>query len=458
MSIGGSDQVDFDLLPEFQRNLEIMALSKSEKVLIAVSGGPDSMALLHLFSRWNPKMLGVFHLNHGFRDSATAEANFVRDYVKKKGISVEIVNYDVERYLITSGESKQQGARKIRYELLLNYAKKHGFNRIALGHHGDDQAETVLMRIVRGSGLLGISGIPMERGLFIRPLLSIYKSEIEQYCKAFRVPYVEDESNFEPIYLRNKIRQELLPTLVREYNPEIKTQLIQLAKLARADELELQRQTEEICHEYVSKMGEQVLFPRSVFSKLSTAMQRRVLRALIYRYQGHLLRIGFSHIEEWRRQLYENTTFHLSLPQVVVSANQKLIYVGESPSVKLDRTVLSVPGEISLGNMLIKSEILSADELEPQPKDSEDFDMDLLSLPLFVRSRKKGDRFSSFGLGGSKKVKDLLIDEKIPIDQRDSLPLVCDQMGIIWIPSVRRSSFAPISSKTVSVVRLSFFK
>src|SRR5690554_672623 len=223
-----------------------MSVAKQERILIAVSGGPDSMALLHLFVRWNVRNIGAFHLNHGFRETAARDAAFVRDYCRDLHIPVEIQEYDINRYLAASGESKQQGARKIRYQLLKNFAEAGGYHRIALGHHGDDQAETVLMRVLRGAGLHGLGGIPPQRGPFIRPLLSVYKEEILQYCQDFDVPYVLDETNFEPVYLRNKIRQELLPLLSEEYNPEIMAQLVQLADLAREDELELQNRAEEV--------------------------------------------------------------------------------------------------------------------------------------------------------------------------------------------------------------------
>lgn len=152
--------MDCDLFPAFAENLAAMCVSKQERVLIAVSGGPDSMALLHLFSRWNMGKIGVFHLNHGFRQTAARDAFFVRDYCQKLNVPVEIQEYDINRYLAASGESKQQGARKIRYQLLKNFAETGGYHRIALGHHGDDQAETVLMRILRGAGLHGLGAFP----------------------------------------------------------------------------------------------------------------------------------------------------------------------------------------------------------------------------------------------------------------------------------------------------------
>lgn len=446
--------MDCDLFPTFMENLKRMSVSKQERVLLAVSGGPDSMALLHLFQRWNPRKIGVFHLNHGFRTTAARDAAFVRDYCQSLGIPVEVQEYDINRYLEVSGESKQQGARKIRYQLLKNFAEAGGYHRIALGHHGDDQAETVLMRLLRGAGLQGLGGIPMQRGVFIRPLLTVYKEEILHYCREFSVPFVEDETNREPIYLRNKVRHELLPLLQGEYNPEIIPQLVQLADLAQEDELELQARTAEICKKYGRWQRGQLTFPRSRFLQLSTSMQRRVLRMLLEQYRGHLRQISFAHIEQWRRQIRENTSFQLDLPQVWVAGNVDYIYIGAFSGEKWEPLELTIPGQVKAGGFTLRAELWARAELPRRDEYCEDFDLAELQLPLMVRPRQEGDRLRPFGGAGSKKVKDLLIDARIPRQLRDVLPLVCDQEGILWIPTVRRSARAALTESTEQVLRL----
>ena len=445
-----------DLFPMFMKNLELLSVTAQDRILVAVSGGPDSVALLHLLWRFNARKIGVFHLNHGFRAAASKDAGFVQDYAEKLGIPAQIEAYDITSYLSSSGESKQQGARKIRYQLLRNFAEENGYHRIALGHHGDDQAETVLMRMLRGAGLHGLGGIPPQRGPFIRPLLNVYKKEILQYCHDFEIPYVVDESNYEPVYLRNKIRQELLPLLAEEYNPEIMAQLVQLSDLAREDELELHRRAEEIVRKQLKWRRGQVFFPRKVFAELSIAMQRRVLRALLQAYRGNLLQIGFNHIESWRKMLSENSSFRLSLPQVWVSANVEYILVGDFLEEEWTAIELPLPGQIKAGHFTIKAEIVARNDVDISTTKSEYFDLDALNLPLTVRPRQEGDRITPFGGMGSKKVKDLFIDMHIAVEQRDYLPLLCDQKDILWIPTVRRSSKGAISPSTSQVLRLSW--
>lgn len=445
-----------DLMSTFLANLASLNLKPQERILVAVSGGPDSMALLHLFLRWNSERIGVFHLNHGFREEAEIDANFVLDYGKSKEVQVHLQACDILSYIEASGESKQQGARTIRYRLMEECAREHGYDRIALAHHGDDQAETMLMRLLRGSGLHGLGGIPAERGIFIRPLLSVFKADILHYCNNFDVPFLEDVTNLQPIYLRNKIRQELVPYLKREYNPQIVSQLIQLGELARADDEELAAQVDKICDDNVLFLAGQVVFPRKNFVVLSLALQRRVLRKLIQLQQGHLLQINFQHIEEWRLQLLQAGTCRLSLPGIEVSATQDAIYVGDFSPEDWERQILIVPGEVRVGRFLIRAELFPKNELPQPTMYSEDFDQADLVFPLEIRPRQRGDRLRPFGGAGTKKLKDLFIEARVPQEQRDTFPLICDQRGILWIPTVRRSVLSPLSEQTSAVVRLSY--
>lgn len=446
-----------DLMPEFLRNLDTYNMvDDNHRVLVAVSGGPDSMALLHLFLRWDKTRIGVFHLNHGFRATASRDADLVRDFCEKAGIPVHICVYDVTGYLKRTGESKQQGARHIRYKLLVDYAEKNGYHRIAFAHHGDDQAETVLMRILRGTGLHGLGGIPAVRGMYIRPLISVYKDAIIRYCSTYGVPYVEDETNVQPIYFRNKIRHQLIPLLEKEYNPQIRAQLVQMAELVQGDEGELQKKVDKLCENHMQYNGAQVVFDRNVFRNQSVAVQRRVLRALLFAYRGDLQRIGYTHIENWRQKLLENSTFEMHLPQVLVSATANSIFVGPFELEKWKPGVLDIPGQLRLGGFTILAECFSRDELPERPLNAEDFDGEELQFPLHIRPRRPGDRMQPFGSTSSKKVKDILINAQVPVQLRDYLPIITDQRQIIWIPTVRRSEVGRLGEQTKRVVRLTY--
>lgn len=447
--------LDQDLFPEFLHNVEeYRMVEDNQKVLLAVSGGPDSMALLHLFLRWNSKRIGVWHLNHGFRESAAAEAEMVRRYCEEQGVPVEICTYDVMRFIKDTGDSKQQGARRIRYKLLEEYARARGYSRIALGHHADDQAETVLMHLLRGSGLSGLKGMLPKRGIYIRPLLTMSKAALVDYCLTRGIPFAEDESNADPVYFRNKVRHELIPLLEREYNRGLRQHLVNLSEVVRAEDEELEGIAREILHRHMRISGAQAAFPRRTFTALSPAMQRRVLRSLLAEHKGDLRRIGYEHVEKWRGLILAGGSFELELPQTTVAGTANYIYVGEFPQAVWESMILSIPGEVRVGGWAIRAELFTLGTLPPPGEHSEDFDLQALALPLIVRPRQDGDRMQPFGSSSLKKVSRLMLEAHVPRGLRCTLPLVADQQDILWIPEVRRGEKGRLSHGTKDVVRL----
>ncbi len=445
-----------DPFPEFLQNLEQhqMVGDDSQKVLLAVSGGPDSMALLHLFFRWNPSRIGVWHLNHGFRPAAAAEAEMVRRYCQDLGVPVQICCFDVTAFIRQERESKQQGARRIRYQLLEEYARDRGYDRIALGHHADDQAETILMHFLRGSGLSGLKGMLPKRGMYIRPLLTLSKEVLVQYCVHHSIPFAIDESNVETVYLRNKVRHELIPLLEKEYNPGLRQHLLHLSEIVQAEDAELESSAERIAGQYAVVHGQQVVFPRKVFAALSPALQRRVLRRLWALHRGNLRRLEFEHAERWRWLILSGRAFELELPQTWAAGTTNHIYVGEFELQAWDSAVLPIPGEVEAGSCVIRAEVFSAKALPPCPDNSEDFALAALAPPLVVRPRQEGDRMVPFGGSSPKKVSRLMVDAHVPRSLRDYLPVVCDQADILWIPEVKRAEKGRLSAATEQVVRL----
>lgn len=438
-------------------------ITSTDKVLVAVSGGPDSMALLHLMVNNFPHLeIGVFHLDHQFRPESGDEAKFVDNMAREWGVSSHIISYNVTKYLERTGDSKQQGARRVRYRFVEEIVKKHGYTKVALGHHADDQAETVLMRLLRGSGPSGLTGIAYVRGPYIRPLLRVFKSELVEYCQQQEIPYVLDSSNLESNYFRNKIRNQLIPRLEKEYNPNFRTTLIRLADILTGDELVLADYTSELLEKLIRRERNSLLLDRKAFQQLLTGMQRRVLRQAIAEYLGQLRRIEFEHIERVRQAILLPGTFKVEIPQVMVNITANSIVLGPSCHVSLEPTVLSVPGDITLGRYRIFCEILGKDEDEHRERAksdvSEDFDLSQLKLPLVVRQRKLGDKMVLFGQNSPKKVKDILINAKIPDYEKDEIPLVCDQDDILWVVGVRRSEKGRIVRNTQQILRISFRK
>lgn len=450
-----------DLLPLVDEFISVhRLLEDNDRVLVSVSGGPDSMALLHLLHRLGRYQLAVFHLDHGFRKEAADEAEFVRRCADEWGLLCSAVTKDVSSYLRETGESKQQGARQVRYRELRACLYRLGFSKAALGHTADDQAETVLMRVLRGTGLAGLGGIPPRRGPFIRPLLSIWKQQILDYCEAYSVPFCHDRSNDAMDYTRNRIRLDLIPRLENEYNPQVRAALWRLGDLARADEEELETLASKAYRQCLVSDGDTQCLDRKELCRLSLSMQRRVLRLSFARVTGTTRRVAHGHLSELIRLIQQREPFEAYLPDIyaVGEANTVTMAKRKEQSLQLgsEPRVLSIPGEVYTGCCRVRATEVcweTGDEPSKGPW-VEDFDAAKLSLPLLVRGRQPGDRVRSFGDNRRRSLRRLFIDAKVPRVQRDSIPIICDQDEILWVPGLRRSERGRVSQDTKRIVRI----
>ncbi|MGB9803375.1 tRNA lysidine(34) synthetase TilS, partial [Desulfofundulus sp.] len=258
-------------------------IAPGDRVLVGVSGGPDSVALLHLLWRMKGELhisLAVAHLNHMFRgEEARADARLVEELAKDLGLPVYLEEFDVPAYRERTGLSAQDAARRVRYRFFEEVARRTGASRVALGHHADDQAETILFNFLRGTGPAGLKGIPPVRGMYIRPLLDTRRREIERYCQEHSLPVREDASNKKTIYTRNRIRLELIPQLETEYNPRLVDALVHLGHICREENDYLEEQAALLYGRVLKVEGEHHLL-LAVPELLSTplALVRRVLR------------------------------------------------------------------------------------------------------------------------------------------------------------------------------------
>lgn len=451
--------MNLDLLQLFAGTIQShQMIEPRDKILVAVSGGPDSMALLHLFHRWQKVPFGVFHLNHQFRKEAVLESEFVKNMADKFGVVSHIYTYNVEDYLDDTGVSKQTGARQIRHKLINECMVKHGYTKVAFGHHLDDQAETVLMRLLRGTGLAGLGGIQYIRQDYLRPLLDVPKNELISYCSQFSVPYYQDQSNFDTRDFRNKVRIDLLPLIEEEYNPQFSKQLWRLAQIAQGDEAELAEQTSRLFKQLAHWEDDLLYLDREKFNQLSIAFQRRLLQKSFLEKTKSYQRTEFEQIEKVRDLCLGPRGFSYQLPQVMVSGTAKYIILGTPESSTWEAGILPVPGEIVLGSYRIITELVEGTGNMCQVQESggtvEYFALDQLKKPLIYRRRKPGDRIHLFGQASAKKVKDVLIDAKVPFHLRDEIPIICDQQEIILISGIRRSEKGRITEGTRDLLRV----
>ncbi len=283
---------------------EFKMLKKKDKVLVAVSGGADSislvLSLLALKERY-PITLGVAHLNHMLRgEESLGDEVFVKQFADKLGLPCFSIQLDVKAHAKKHGLSIEQAGRKVRYEYFQHLACDHGYTKIATGHNKDDNAELVLMNLLRGSGPKGLCGIPPVRNnIYIRPLIQIYKKEILEFLNSINQEYMFDSSNNDMAYLRNKIRCRLLPHLVSEFNPEIIDALDRLSNILKTEEeyFEIETQKAYMCCLHKADDLSVALF-KTKMSDLHPALLNRVLRKAIKAVKKNLNRISLAHIND----------------------------------------------------------------------------------------------------------------------------------------------------------------
>ena len=275
-------------------------LQSGDNVLLGVSGGPDSMALLHLLYSSQERLgihLFVVHVHHGLRPEAEEEASYVQEQCAIWGIPFRLFRIDVAAWAQENGMSLEQAGHEARFACFREMAEAWQIDKLALGHHKDDRAESSLLHLIRGCGLDGLAAMPPKDGWIIRPLAQVSKGELLHYCEAHHLHYFTDSSNLEPECLRNQIRLELLPQL-REYNPRIVDALLRLQECCSADTDYLEQSTEQIWRQYGSCAGGCVQFPATVWQAQHTAIQRRLLQQLYRQLTGSGENLTFRQIEQ----------------------------------------------------------------------------------------------------------------------------------------------------------------
>jgi tRNA(Ile)-lysidine synthase len=445
-------------------------LDEEDSIVVAVSGGPDSMALLHILfllaasRKWR---LIVAHVNHQFRgEESDREAEFVAEYAKHLGLPFEIGVINVPRFIKESHMNGQAAARELRYDFLLHVADKYQARRIALAHHADDQAETLLMRLVRGTGTLGLTGIPIRRWIknveLIRPLLRIYKSEVLQHCEQHGLSFCWDSSNAQHKYVRNQIRHELIP-LLKQYNPQLPEALNRLADVMGLEDDYLKQEVDAAYQKLVVKAINGLQLPRSGFASLHPALQRRLIKLILSYLAPNASSFDFLTTEKVRFAIMQDTPTTLTLilgANIIFTREYEQMYFQLKSAVSsgYHYCLESGEGQLELPDGMLLSYFVSDVNERSHPKLSRShetayFDLDLLSFPLDVRNRQDGDRMEIRGLNGSKKVKDIFIDAKLPLRLRNQVPLIVDAAKrVLWIPGFRRSVHAIASSTTTRLL------
>lgn len=460
------------LLTQVKRSIDrYHLLERGDRLIMGISAGMDSMVLLHVLHAYRKDFdlsLIVAHVNHGLRpDETEKEAELVEKESGRLGLPFEYGQFDVKEFQRAGGLSFQDAARKIRFQFFNSLLLKYHAKKIALGHNADDQVETVLLKLLRGSGLRGIKGIlPIREGRVIRPLLEVWREEIESFAIKNGIPYLVDSSNLKKDYLRNRLRLDLIPIIEREYRSNFKVGVIRTSIILREENDYLERGAEEAYQRIIHEEKDTLSFKLSEYQSLHKAIQWRVVQKMLERiYRGEMI----TEQREWFKvsPIYEklqqsSPSFLLELPQGVFFEKRYdmvLLVKGRLKQVSPFEVELLSPGRTfieEIGREVVLEEISRDDKFGDLdgPSNTCLLDYENLQLPLKMRNLRPGDRLQPLGVKGTQKLKEFFIDHKIPKFERPRIPLLISGEMIAWVVGYRIDERVKVTEKTQRVLRV----
>jgi tRNA(Ile)-lysidine synthase len=455
-------------------------LNPKDSVIIAVSGGPDSVALLHILYEIAPHFslkLGVAHLNHCLRQNdSDDDADFVESLAATLDLPCYSQKQDILRYQRENKLSLEEAARRVRYEFLDQIANAYQYNKIALGHHADDNAELVLMNLFRGTGTLGLSGIPPKRDeKIIRPMIRVRRADIIEFLDQNRLKCVYDRTNADKRHLRNRVRHDLIPMLKTAYNPNISDTLNRLSSIVRSEE----EWIEDVVHPFFEKAVLRIRQNRielsvPVLNRYHKALQRRVIRSALLKAKGDLRRIGFANVDSVIDLLVKKSPFgEIDLPAGIrIRRDQDTIHIFRVKRLASDDHRDSDKRDaFSFEYQIEKFEPVFVKEIKAHIRFSEMgienmldyrctgqcanfFDKDALNLPMVLRNFRPGDAFRPLGVKGTQKLKKFFIDKKVPRKERLKCPILLSRGKIIWVVGHRIDESVKVTPATKNVLKV----
>ena len=440
-------------------------LKKGDRVIVACSGGPDSVALLYLLNQIKEKYnlkIYVAHINHKLRGKESdGDEKFVRNLAKRLNLGFYTKSFYVKKIAKREKLSIEECARKVRHTYLDKLAGRIKANKIALGHNADDQAETVLMRLIRGAGSLGLSGIPPVSGKIIRPLLDIKREDIEKFLKENKLLFRIDSSNLRKDYLRNRIRLELLPHLRKRYNPNIVEVLNRTALILSAQENYLRKVISKIFDKLSIKGKGKISLDLDWLFNYDLSLRREMIRLAIEKTGGVSFRAGFEEIEKilsLARQRKSGKRVFLNRSMLAEVSSDFLnfyqIEKGEKAlPIILPGTAKSDSFGISLDSRLIPRENLP-EKLRSDDQMTAYLDWDKLKPPFILRNPGVGDKFRPLGMKGTKTLKGFLTDLKIPRYEKDKVRVLTSSDEVFWVIGYRIGDEFKVTSATKKVLKI----
>ncbi|MCT4688071.1 tRNA lysidine(34) synthetase TilS [Vallitalea sp.] len=441
-------------------------IDKGDNIIIGVSGGADSICLLHMLCSLKSKLdidLHVVHVQHGIRGKdADEDAKFVEKFCDERGIVCHVYYFNVKKLAKEKKMSEEEMGRKVRYQVFSDASKELGGTKIALAHHINDNAETVIMNLLRGTGIKGIGGIRPKRDNIIRPLIECTREEIEKYCVDNNIEYRDDYTNQMEIYTRNKIRHTVIPYIENNFNQNFIANLVNTANLVRSEDDYIDKIVLREKEKIVKIKNKEYSIDTNKFLQLDTVIKRRLIRNIIGEISS-LKDIEYKHINEIIQLADKQVSKRINLPKGLIA---KKTY---------DSIIITNLGENKINDFEYQAENLSRIYIKelnkhldfriieekkyniPKNLYTKWFDYDKIKDNLKVRSRKSGDLIAIKGINGTKKLKKYFIDCKIPKEQRDAIPLLTDGNNIIWVIGYRISEVYKVTASTKKILEVRYY-
>lgn len=456
---------------------ENFMIEKGDKVLVALSGGPDSVCLLHILYNLSKKMnilLYAAHVNHCLRgEEATKDEKYAEELCRNLNIPFYRKRVDIKAVSKERGVSTEVAGRDERYNFFRELKEKMAINKIAIAHNANDQAETLIMRIIRGTGLEGLVGIkPIRDSMYIRPILCLTRKEIEQYCDEQSLNPRIDKTNYEEIYSRNKIRLRAIPFIEENFNKDIVSTLNRLAYMCNMDNEFIESKVDEKYGEFCKVEGESFYIYKSGFGEAESLITRIIRRALM-EFSSTYYNFEMKHIYDIISLQKGESGKNINLPNGVkavnVYGNVKLERIKEKNKVESINNYIFNISEVpkKFVNKKIKLEhfgyYMSLEIIKLEKKINfgneqliKYFDYDKIKEKIIIRSRADGDKIVPLGMNGRKKLKDIFINEKVPKDIRDRTPIITFDDEIAWVVGVKVSDIFKVTKDTKNILKINF--
>jgi tRNA(Ile)-lysidine synthase len=473
------------VLQKVRRTIEkYKMLDAGDRVGVAVSGGPDSITLLHVMKKITAEFrlsLVIIHVNHDLRgDESAREERFVRTLGDSMKIPVAARKISIPAIRKREQGSVENISRRERYRYFEEVTERYNLDKIALGHNQDDQTETVIMKFLRGSGLEGLRGIlPVRDRMYVRPLIEVSREEILAFLREEDAQYMTDSSNVEDIYVRNRIRNSLIPGLKEQYNPRLIENIARMADLIRLENDFIEQYVDDAMLTLnITYEGSKIGITIPDFKLLHPVLRLRIIKRLLQNRTSSKMKISYVHIKaviDLIEGSRSNGLLNLPLGITVRREYDNLTILKDKDSSLLNdphdnikktrkddkwdvddyNYDIFIPGKVQIkeAGLAIDFSCTGIEHVDFNAENTVFMDYDSLKFPLIIRNMRAGDRMEPLGLGGTKKVKSIFIDKKIPRGNRGKIPLLVDQNSVLWIPEIQLSDRARVTDTTKTVLR-----